>query len=251
MRNPGKTILVVSGLVVSLTTGGCPSGAALGIAGMALGAEGTALADLSLGVVIGDLIVSGEGRPPVDTNALHDQLLNELTNDLNNTLAGRTTPGPPGPAGSTGAPGPQGQQGAQGSQGPQGPAGSPGSQGPAGPPGPSGPPGRDVHPVALGTVSDTGTAQNGYGYASQRVPNANGAYVVALVGYPFPAGFDPNNLMIMVVPDAIAQQDIETFYDPNVGFGFGVQFRDIWLQPLNTGFRFVVYDVSTSPYGGN
>jgi len=248
--SPHISLILVS-LVVALTNlGGCPT--ALGVAGVAFGAEGAGLATISLGATIAELIASGEGQPPADTNALHDQLLTELTNELSTSLSGQTTPGP---AGATGATGPQGPTGPQGETGAQGPQGETGAQGPAGPQGaqgvqgPAGLPGKDFYAVALGTVLDTGTAGNGYGYAVKKVPDTNGTYVIALVGYQFPTGFDPNNLFILVVPDAIAQQDIQTFYDPNVGFGFGVEFRDVWLQPLNTGFRFLVYDVSTDPYG--
>ena len=44
------------------------------------------------------------------------------------------------------------------------------------------------------------------------------------------------------------QQNVETYYDPEVGFGFLVDFRDPWLNPVNTEFCFVVYDTSIDPY---
>ena len=71
---------------------------------------------------------------------------------------------------------------------------------------------------------------------------------MALIGYSFPADFDPNNLVVLVTADAIAQQKIVTYYDPAVGYGFLVEFRDVWLNRVNTGFCFAVYDVSVDPY---
>jgi len=89
---------------------------------------------------------------------------------------------------------------------------------------------------------------NGYGYNARKVAETNGVYAIALVGYQFPENFDPNDLVVLITPGAIVQQEIVTYYDPEVGYGVLVEFRDVWLNPLNTEFCFAVYDTSVDPY---
>jgi hypothetical protein len=130
-----------------------------------------------------------------------------------------------------------------------GSAGATGAAGATGPAGVAGADGKDFSAVALGCIDNGGAPLNGYGYNATKVTETNGIYAVALIGYEFRAGFDPNNLVVLVTPDALVQQQIVTHFDAELGqFGFLVEFRDLWLHQTNTPFCFVVYDASVNPY---
>lgn len=246
IRLAGLTLLAGSALLFA----GCPSGSA-----GALGLQdwGRDLLSIPVAVIIGEMIDEAQGtNSPITVNG--------NANDNSSALAAPGAPGPQGAAGEqgaqgeTGAQGPQGETGAAGANGAQGETGAAGAQGPAGPQGapgavgPPGAPGKDFLAVALGCVSAAGSHVNGYGYTSQKVAGTNGIYAVAMVGFSFPPGYDPNNLVVLVTTDAIAQHEIVTSFDPNTGFGFAVEFRDVWLNQINTDFCFAVYDTSVDPY---
>ncbi len=248
----------LTAVLAALAMGGCPilnPGSALGLQDW-----GRDLLNIPMAVIIGELIdeAQGENRA-VDTQGIYDDLYGDLYNDLNEDLQraldqpeipGPEGPqgeqGPVGPEGPEGEQGPQGEQGAQGPQGEQGEQGEQGAQGPAGPRGPAGADGEDLYSVAVGCVSAAGDPLNGYGYNATRVEN--GLYVVALVGYEFPPDFSPSDLVVLVSPDYAIQQNVETYYDEEVGFGFRVDFIDVAFNPVNTDFCFYVIDVSVDPY---
>ncbi len=221
---------------------------------------GRDLLSIPASVIIAELIDEAQGTNiPIDqdalSSALHDQLYNEVLTEIQQELqsgqtvvAGGGTEGPQGEQGVQGEQGAQGEQGLQGEQGAQGEQGPQGEQGVQGDAGPAGPAGKDLYAVALGRVADDGAPLTGYGFNAKRVDGENGVYAVALVGYQFPADFSPDNLVILVTCNSIAQQNIQTYYDPEVGYGFLVEFRDIWLNRTNTQFNFAVYDVSVDPY---
>lgn len=166
------------------------------------------------------------------------------------TAAEQGPEGAQGATGPEGQAGPQGEAGAQGAAGPPGEAGPQGASGPQGPSGEPGPAGADgLFAVALGCVENDGAATRGYGFNASRVANENGVYAVALVGYTFPESFNPDDLVILVTPSAIVQQEVVTYFDPEVGYGFLVEFRDVWLNRVNTEFCFAVYDTAINPFG--
>ena len=232
--------LVCVTILVGLTAGGCP----ILNASSALGLQdwGRDLLSLPIAVIISELIDEAQGtNVPIDSAALTAEVVDEIETS---GLIQPGVPGPQGPAGETGATGPAGADGATGPAGPEGPAGA------EGPAGQDGADGQDLYAVALGCIDDAGAELNGYGYNAAKVPDTNGIYAVALIGYSFPPDFDAANLVVLVTPDALVQQEIETYFDPDQGhFGFLVEFRDLWLHQTNTSFCFAVYDASVDPYG--
>jgi hypothetical protein len=234
-----------------LLTGGCPSG---GAGALGLQDWGRDLLSIPASVIIAELIDEAQGtNTPIDPNVITNEVIEQIN-------SGQTIPGVPGPAGAdgkdgvngtngtNGVDGKDGTNGVDGANGVDGKDGTNGADGTNGVDGVNGVDGRDFYAVALGCITDAGTRINGYGFNARKVAGENGVYAVALIGYDFPGDFDPNNLVVLVTPDAIVQQQIVTSYESGVGFGFLVEFRDVWLDRTNTEFCFAVYDVSTDPY---
>jgi hypothetical protein len=238
-----KIGLAVAGVAAVLAAGGCGSGA------LGLQDWGRDLLSLPASAIIAELIDQAQGtNDPVNADQLYNDLYAALQTDLQAGLQAPSVPGPQGEQGPQGESGQPGDTGAQGETGTTGATGSTGAPGATGSQGAAGANGKDYYAVAVGTISDAGARLNGYGFTSKKVDGENGVYAVALLGYQFPDGFSPDQLVILARTGAIAQQQIVTSYDPNVGFGFLIEFRDVWLNRINTEFSFAVYDVSVDPY---
>lgn len=258
MSKRGCAFLTVLAVLGALATGGCPvinPGSAL-----MLQDWGRDLLTIPIAVIIGELIDEAQGtNVPLDRQALYDDLYADLSEDLRDDLvssagvsgngdgSGQTSPGPAGPAGQDGQ---DGQDGAQGATGATGATGAQGPAGADGEDGEDGKDGKDLYAVAMGCVGNDGVPGRGYGFNARKVDEEgeNGVYAVALIGYEFPENFDANDLVVLITPDAIVSQEIVTYFDPGVGYGFLVEFRDLRLQRVNTEFCFAVYDTSVDPY---
>lgn len=240
MRRAFSVTIVAVLVMGAVAVTGCNPGSALGLHDW-----GRDLLTIPAAVIIGELIDEAQGtNVPVDREGLHDELYNELLNDLQSEQVLPETqipePGPAGPAGADGQDGVDGRDGQDGADGRDGVDGQDGQDGKDG---------KDLYAVAMGCIDNEGTPLRGYGFNATRVEGFSGVYAVALVGYEFPENFNPNDLTILVTPNAIVSQEIVPSYEAGVGFGFLVEFRDVWFNRVDTGFCFAVYDTSTDPYG--
>jgi hypothetical protein len=244
----------------ALTIGGCPvfnASAALGLQDW-----GRDLLSIPAAVIIGELIDEAQGtNTPIDRNQLYEDLYADLSEDLQ---AGQPIPGPAGPqgpagpagpAGADGAPGADGQNGADGAPGADGQDGADGADGADGQDGADGEDGEDLYAVALGCIRNVETDDgiiaefDGYGFNATKVQGTSGIYAVALIGYEFPAGFQANDLTILISPQGIVSNEIVVSYDAGLQqWGFLIEFRDVWLNQTNTDFCFGVYDTSEDPF---
>jgi len=213
---------------------------------------------LGTGVAIAAADAMDEARAAqqqaIDPNSIYADLYAQLTQDLQSGLDQVAAQGPQGETGATGATGETGATGATGATGETGATGATGATGERGATGEQGPAGIPGV-AATGCAGADGTAGGGYGFTVRRAPDPNaaskvqnGVYLIDLVGYEFPANYDPANLVVILSPSALVDKTIVKRWTEDGHLEVQVTFRDLFLNKVNTDFCFFVIDGTVNPY---